>query len=714
MALFPSVRRLALLPFCAAVCALVPASPAPAQAPAAEPPELAETIQVTATRVPEDVETVPASITVVSGDELRARGATDLASTLGSVAGVTIAHGGDNGPASSVPELWGLREFDAFLLVVDGVPWGGAFNPALTTLDLTDVDRIEVLRGAAPVMYGATSFVGVIHVIHRQAGAKGGTASVWGGNHSSGGAAVSTPLPAVGAYSQSLTVNGEKQGFRDDRTDYEHGHVLYRGAMATDSGRFHVDFDGHGVRQNPASPRPLEGDSFSPLVPLDANQNPRGSHIDEDRYHLALGYDHNLGGAAGVGGNVWSTTLAVTHAKRDSLRGFLNPELSEDDPNATGFAQTLKTDDVYFDTHVAFHLQPSLQLVAGLDHLYGKAKNHSEDFDYFVPLDGHGAPNGSDIPHAGRFGLDDERNFSGLYAQLEWNPVARLHVQVGGRFNHTRESKATTAEDLANPGDVTEGSDSKTVSRGSGVVGVSWLAWEQAKDAVWIYADARNTFKPAALDFGPDAEPDILNPETARSYEVGLKGRQMGGRFDWEVSAFQMDFKNLVVSQDVGGLPTLVNAGAERFKGVELEADYHFVPDCIGRLTYSYHDARYTDFSQLADDGSPEQLRGNRLENSPHNLGSAELLWAPAQGFTAAVLYQYVGDRFLDPENTVLGASYGTWGASIGYRLPRWEIRLLGQNLNDTRPPVAASELGPGSYYLLPARTVRLTLSTRF
>src|SRR6202022_1308098 len=134
------------------------------------PPPLAETIQVTATRVPEDVEPVPASLTVVSGEELAARGVTALASALPNVGGVAVAAGGDTGPAGAVPELWGLREFDAFLLVVDGVPWGGAFNPALSTLDLAGVDRIEVLRGAAPVMFGATSFVGVIHVIHYAAG----------------------------------------------------------------------------------------------------------------------------------------------------------------------------------------------------------------------------------------------------------------------------------------------------------------------------------------------------------------------------------------------------------------------------------------------------------------------------------------------------------------------------------------------------------------
>jgi outer membrane cobalamin receptor len=84
---------------------------------------------------------------------------TDLRSALALATGVDIAPGADQGPAASVPEFWGLKEFDAFLLVVDGVPWGGTFNPALETLSLVDVERIEILRGAAPVMYGTTSFV---------------------------------------------------------------------------------------------------------------------------------------------------------------------------------------------------------------------------------------------------------------------------------------------------------------------------------------------------------------------------------------------------------------------------------------------------------------------------------------------------------------------------------------------------------------------------
>ena len=95
--------------------------------------ETTEQVQVTATRIPEAVEPEPASITVVTGDELRETGANDLSGAMALVQGISIARGGDGGPASYVPELWGLREFDAFLLVVDNVPWGGAFVPALAS-----------------------------------------------------------------------------------------------------------------------------------------------------------------------------------------------------------------------------------------------------------------------------------------------------------------------------------------------------------------------------------------------------------------------------------------------------------------------------------------------------------------------------------------------------------------------------------------------------
>src|SRR5260370_33762186 len=98
-------------------------------------PTVHERVEVTATRLPESPDKVPAAIEVFTGDELRARGIRDLRGALALAIGVEIAPGGDNGPASAVPAFWGLKEFDAFLVVVDGVPWGVGVDSALTSLD---------------------------------------------------------------------------------------------------------------------------------------------------------------------------------------------------------------------------------------------------------------------------------------------------------------------------------------------------------------------------------------------------------------------------------------------------------------------------------------------------------------------------------------------------------------------------------------------------
>jgi iron complex outermembrane receptor protein len=702
------MRLLQLVRGLAGPAAFAIALPALAQAnpPEAATPTVTQTIEVTATRTPEDVETVPASVTVISGDDIAARGARDLPSALALAAGIAVAPGGENGPAGSVPEIWGLREFDAFLLVVDGVPWGGAFNPALPSLDLNNVDRIEILRGAAPVMYGATSFVGVIQVIHRAAGADGRTASVWGGSFSSGGAAVSTPLPQIGGFRQSLTVDGERQGFKDDRTKFDRGHVLYRSSLDAAGGSFRFDLDGSIVDQKPASPTPIQDPSVAFLTKLDSNQNPSDAKIDENRLHFVTGYDRSFAGGS------WSTTLAVTHTTKNSIRGFLTG-VSETDPNAEGFHQDLTTDDVYFDSHLAWRLGSSFHLVAGVDHLYGKAKADSQTFDYFVPLSGHGAPSSQDQPLAHGFNLDDTRNFSGLYLQGEWDATDRLHFLGGVRLNRTDEKRTAGDRELSFPDPGDQGTDQRTNNKLSGVVGVNWLAWGDAKNGLWLFADYRNTFKPAALDFGPEAEPDILNPETAKSYELGLKNRVDGDRFEWELTAFQMDFENLVVSQAVNGLPQLINAGSERFKGAELDTKGKLASDLWWRATYAWHDAKFLKLTEVLD-GENTQLDGNRLQLSAKALASAGLYYAPAHGLFGSATVNYTGSRVLDEQNEILAPSYTTWAAGIGYRASHCELRLDGFNLNDTRPPASKSELGDGQYYILPARSFRLTLSTRF
>ena len=44
-----------------------------------------------------------------------------------------------------------------------------------------------------------------------------------------------------------------------------------------------------------------------------------------------------------------------------------------------------------------------------------------------------------------------------------------------------------------------------------------------------VYADYRNSYKPLAIDFGPEAEVEVLKPETVNSYEFGAKIQLLDG-----------------------------------------------------------------------------------------------------------------------------------------------------------------------------------------
>src|SRR5438105_6409072 len=234
-----------------------------------QPPIVIAPVQVVATRRTEASHDVTASIEVISGSDLRARGVKSLKDALALAAGIAIAPGSDAGPASAVPEFWGLREFDAFLLVVDGVPWGGAFNPAVATLDLRDVERIEVMRGPAPVTYGATSFVGVIHIVHRSASANERSGEVRGGSFGSAAAAADLPFGSLREWKSRLSGDFNREGFKDDHTSFSRGHADWRIAKVHEDRQTWLSADVNILRQEPASPHPREGTGLSTAVPLD-------------------------------------------------------------------------------------------------------------------------------------------------------------------------------------------------------------------------------------------------------------------------------------------------------------------------------------------------------------------------------------------------------------------------------------------------------------
>lgn len=124
-------------------------------------------VVVTASRVPISRAASPAAVSIVTGDEIRQQGITRIADVLQQLPGVSLAQTGSYGGTTALFLRGGESKYVKVL--VDGVAVnepGGAFDFGTLTVD--NVERIEVVRGPASVLYGSDAVTGVVQIFTRR------------------------------------------------------------------------------------------------------------------------------------------------------------------------------------------------------------------------------------------------------------------------------------------------------------------------------------------------------------------------------------------------------------------------------------------------------------------------------------------------------------------------------------------------------------------
>lgn len=129
-------------------------------------------IVLTATRLAQSPADAPSSITVIDQEMIRASGAQELADVLRLVPGFQVAYFFGSTSVVGVHGFVGNWQ-RRMQVLVDG---RSVYLPLLSTVDwgslgveLSDIDRIEVVRGSNSPAYGANAFMGVISIITKQA-----------------------------------------------------------------------------------------------------------------------------------------------------------------------------------------------------------------------------------------------------------------------------------------------------------------------------------------------------------------------------------------------------------------------------------------------------------------------------------------------------------------------------------------------------------------
>src|SRR5437762_12424184 len=152
---------------------------------------------VSATKAEAPGSALTQAVTLISGDALRARGVTRVTDALREVPGAALVQSGSFGAVTSLFLRGGESRYTKVL--IDGVSVnapGGFFDFSHLTTD--NIDRIEIVRGPASVLYGADAVAGIVQIFTR-----------WGGDQSR------ASIGVRGGTYHSLDFDGDVLGARN-------------------------------------------------------------------------------------------------------------------------------------------------------------------------------------------------------------------------------------------------------------------------------------------------------------------------------------------------------------------------------------------------------------------------------------------------------------------------------------------------------------------
>lgn len=209
-----------------------------------------EEVEVTGSRVPLTVSQAARIVTVLDREAIAAAPVQSINDLLKYAVGVDVRQRGDMGVQTDISIRGGT--FDQITILLNGInicdPQTG-HNAADFPIELSEIERIEVLEGPAGRVYGTSSLVGAINIVTRTAKDSGAEVFADGGSYGyfKGGAIVSHVKNGLsnqvsGSYSRSDGFSRSKAG--NLNADFKYARLFYQGRYENDQVdvRWHAGF----------------------------------------------------------------------------------------------------------------------------------------------------------------------------------------------------------------------------------------------------------------------------------------------------------------------------------------------------------------------------------------------------------------------------------------------------------------------------------------
>ncbi|WP_207459682.1 TonB-dependent siderophore receptor [Azospirillum sp. SYSU D00513] len=617
------------------------------------------------------IDEIPQSVSVIGRDEMDDRGAQKVDEALRYTAGVFAQPFGSDKDTNWIY----IRGFQATQtgvyqdgLQLYGFGFGGTFTDSYT------LERVEVLRGAASVLYGGSNPGGLVNLVSKRPDGER-LRSVETGITDSGRAHLGFDFGDQLNGTLSYRLTGRIEG-GDGATDFEDG---FRGTISpsfrwTPNDRTsltvlanytHID-----ERHNGGAFLPYVGTVVdAPFGRIERDANFTEPDLDDyERRQLQVGYEleHQVNDSLTLRQNV---RYGYSDIHEVSLYpfGYGGFAAAPADPDnllsRINFEHQTEVNSFLIDNQVQAKLR-----TGPIEHtaLFG-VDYRLFDMDQ-VQLSGSATPISATNPVYGapqgtRSAYIDQvlkMHQIGVYLQDQMRFGQGWIVTLNGRYDH-----------VSTDADGTPAYQGKDVE----FSGRAGLAYEFA-NGLTPYASASTFFNPV---LGSSPAAGVFKPETGRQYEVGVKYRPAWADALFTAALFDLTRTNVVT----GPFNAETQIGEVNSQGFEFEAKANLTESLKATAAFTAFDLEITEDADAS-------LIGNTPYIVPQTQASLFLDYSfrdggPLDGVGVGGGVRYIGSSWADNENTLKVPDATVFDARVGYEQDNWGVNLSVTNLFDKK-----------------------------
>ncbi len=687
-------RRIGALALGAGCLAI--ASAAAAQAPAST----IDSVVVTASRNQSRVDEMPLHTTVVTREEIERSPAQTLDQLLRNVPGLNFTGipATQSDPTCHQTRMRGLGNAKV-LVLLDGVPIHDPFY--LTTqwyrLPLSNIERVEVIRGGNSSLWGNMAVAGVINIVSRRVKGDDGELAASVGSRDSYSAALTKSFKLGDAFGLNFALDQMKAGgYQTTPSEY-----LWRfpGKDVPDARNSNFQAT---LYANPSSATDAYLRVGYHVQDQDINYTYGNNKQESPDFSASL--THRLDGASSVQASAWAQY--VRFEKYNGSACYFQPSGTRC-PNANQVTPAQVNDNIlqYYTQYGSQRYREQgasgiwstflggwlRGVQAGADYRHLAAT----DLEFF-----YGAPTSQAAPQ-GNLGSstygEADQTFAAVFAQARFVPAEGLEVTASGRYdtwkNENRLNTRTTAAGATTGGPIEDSTKS--------AFDPSLAVRYEAAPGVALRAAAYKSFRAPGFNnttrtFGattPTIANPFLEPENLKGYEGGVD--YASGPFRASATAYRYDISNMIATFRVNnyatapdlvrqicsnGGPNLANCGGSanyytndqdgRSQGVELTGRWEAGPSLAVEAWYTYTRSELTRRGDVVTDPV-----GVQLVAIPKHVALLGVTGRPVPALRLYAEARYVGPMPIDTTSvpgTVFEQGGATvWNASASYALDR-------------------------------------------